>query len=521
MRTGIYGGTFSPPHKGHYAAAKRFFEAAGLDRLLVMPSLISPHKPTAKDDDPRKRVEMLDIMFKDDPGISVCDYEIKKGGVSYTYLTLEHFREEGDTLCMLVGSDMFLSLDSWREPERIFNAAEIWCVSRTGTDGAELDEKKRCYEQKYGARCFICESEAIDVSSTEVRQLLRRGEDADAYLLPGVAEYIKENDLYGAKNRYIKEYIKGHLSKKRYDHSTGVASTAEDIGERLGLPESDISDLIRAGLCHDVSKELTAAAQLDLLEEAGVDVDLDYIKAPVTLHQLSGAVLAKKLFGVSDRIAGMIKYHCTGAPGMSLCEKIVFLSDFIEPGREYEACRAMREEFYSAPVTEEHIDRTFLICCKRQYEHIQEKGGTAHGLTRLTYFTEVNKMAENEIKKDLKDGSSSEIAEYVRAVLDEKLAKHIETIPVREKTVMTDYFVIANATSTTHVKALADEVEYKLGEAGLRPLHIDGQPGGDWYVLDYGAVIVHIFVGAAREFYKIDRLWQDKAPMEVSGDAEK
>ena len=79
---------------------------------------------------------------------------------------------------------------------------------------------------------------------------------------------------------------------------------------------------------------------------------------------------------------------------------------------------------------------------------------------------------------------------------------------------MTDYFVIANAQSTTHVKALADEVEYKLGEAGLKPLHMDGQPGGDWYVLDYGVVIVHIFVGAAREFYKLDRLWQDKSPIQ-------
>ena len=115
---------------------------------------------------------------------------------------------------------------------------------------------------------------------------------------------------------------------------------------------------------------------------------------------------------------------------------------------------------------------------------------------------------------DLTNANSNEIAEEAKRVLDEKLAKHIEIIPVRDKTVVTDYFVLANATSTTHVKALADEVEYKLGEAGLKPLHTDGQPGGEWYVLDYGVVIVHIFLGSAREFYKLDRLWQDKAPIE-------
>ena len=137
MRTGIYGGTFSPPHNGHVSAAKAFFEQARLDRLLIMPSLISPHKPTAEDDVPQRRVDMLKLAFEGDPRITVCDYEIKQGGVSYTYLTLEHFHSEGDTLCFLTGSDMFLTLDEWKNPERIFELAEIWCMSRTGDDEAE------------------------------------------------------------------------------------------------------------------------------------------------------------------------------------------------------------------------------------------------------------------------------------------------------------------------------------------------------------------------------------------------
>lgn len=514
MRIGIYGGAFSPPHTGHTAAARYFLQAAKLDRLLIMPSLISPHKPTAKDDDPQKRVKMLELAFKDDPRIEVSDYEISKGGVSYTYLTLEHFYREEDTLCFLVGSDMFLSLDSWREPGVIFSLCEVWCLTRTGTDGAELHAKQREYEKKFGARCFVCENEAVIISSTDVRRLLREGGDASGYLPQSVLEYIKENDLYSAKNAKIKEYIYSNLSKDRYEHCLGVAETAKQLAEALGLPEADIAKLIRAGLCHDISKELSFEEQLKLLRGAGIEPEEDYFSSPVTLHQLSGAVLAKKIFGIDKDVYGMIQYHCTGAPGMTLCEKILFLSDFIEPGRKYEACRALRDEMYSAPVTEEHINEIFFKCCERQLRHVEEKGFPAHSLTRLTYETEVKKMAENEKKLDLTGADSSEIAGEAKRVLDEKLGKHIEIIPVRDKTVVTDYFVLANASSTTHVKALADEVEYKLGEAGLKPLHTDGVPGGEWFVLDYGVVIIHIFTGAAREFYKLDRLWQDKAAID-------
>ena len=520
MRTGIYGGSFSPPHNGHIAAAKFFLENASLDRLIIIPSCISPQKGVRPDCSPEDRIKMLEEAFSDDPRVTVSSYETDKGGISYTYLTLQHFKKEGGTLCLLVGSDMFLTLDSWREPEKIFSMCEVWCLTRSGKDAEQLLRKSREYEEKYGAVCRVCENRPVPVSSTEVRRILRRGDDASGYLPEGVYDYVRAHKLYGCENAYIKEYIKEHISPKRYEHCLGVAETAETIGEALCMKDAELAKLIRAGLCHDISKELGEKEQLALLDEAGVAVDPDYIKAKPTLHQLSGAVLAKKLFGIDRDVYGMIQYHCTGAPGMNLYEKIIFLSDFIEPGREYEACKDLRRRFFSKEITEEHVNRMFSYCLKRQCEHIEEKGGAVHGLTRLAYDTEVLKMAENEVKPDLTNASSDKIAERIRQVLDEKLAKHIEVIPVADKTVVTDYFVIGNATSSTHVKALADEVEYQLSESGVRPLHIDGQPGGEWYVLDYGAVIVHIFVGAAREFYKLDRLWQDKPPMNTAEDKE-
>lgn len=519
MRTGIYGGTFSPPHNGHVSAAKAFFEQARLDRLLIMPSLISPHKPTAEDDVPQRRVDMLKLAFEGDPRITVCDYEIKQGGVSYTYLTLEHFHSEDDTLCFLTGSDMFLTLDEWKNPGRIFELAEIWCMSRTGDDEAELLRKRKFFEREFGARCFLCRGDAVVVSSSEVRAALRRGEDVSRLVPGAVLAYIEENDLYGAKNAELKEYIKENLSLKRYEHSMGVARTAERIGLELSLPESSLWRLVRAGILHDCTKEMSTESQLSLLGDR--EVDPDYLLCPQTLHQLSGAVFAEKEFGCDARVCRMIECHCTGAPGMDLCEKIVFLADFTEPGREYEACKRLRNELFSQKLTPEHVDRVFLDCCERQLEHMKEKGSAIHRLTRLTYEKESAKMAENEKITDLTDASSMQIAEKIKQVLDEKLAKNIEIIPVADKTVVTDCFVICNATSTTHVKALADEVETALSLCGVDPYHKDGIAGGEWYVLDYGVVIVHIFVKSAREFYKLDRLWKDKTTVSDNGEEEK
>ena len=83
---------------------------------------------------------------------------------------------------------------------------------------------------------------------------------------------------------------------------------------------------------------------------------------------------------------------------------------------------------------------------------------------------------------------------------------------------MADYFVIANGTSTTQTKALADEVEYKVGElAGEKPRQVQSAPGGGWVILDYSDILVHVFYKEQRDFYNIERLWQDGTEIDVSG----
>lgn len=100
-------------------------------------------------------------------------------------------------------------------------------------------------------------------------------------------------------------------------------------------------------------------------------------------------------------------------------------------------------------------------------------------------------------------------------ILDKKKAVDLKAIHITDYSIVADYFVIATGTSNTHVKSLADELEYEMGKLGIEPNHIEGKATG-WIVLDYGTVIVHIFTGESREYYNLERLWSDAEDVDLS-----
>ncbi|CDG35908.1 MAG TPA: ribosome silencing factor [Acetivibrio thermocellus] len=104
---------------------------------------------------------------------------------------------------------------------------------------------------------------------------------------------------------------------------------------------------------------------------------------------------------------------------------------------------------------------------------------------------------------------SRELAEKIVSILEEKKAKDLNIIDIREISILADYFVICSGTSTTHIKTLADEVEEKMLEAGIELLHKEGYNSARWILLDYGEVVVHIFHEEDRQFYNLERLWAD------------
>ncbi len=108
-----------------------------------------------------------------------------------------------------------------------------------------------------------------------------------------------------------------------------------------------------------------------------------------------------------------------------------------------------------------------------------------------------------------------EIIKNIVLALDEKKAEDIKAIEITELTIVADCFIIASGTSSTHVKALAGEVEDRMTKAGVEPQHIEGRATG-WILLDYGTVVVHIFDEKSREYYNLERLWQDAKIMDIN-----
>ncbi len=198
MRIGIYGGTFGPIHRGHIAAAHAFLKEMELDLLYVIPAAIPPHKATLADDDPRHRLAMCELAFRGEKNIIVSDLEIARGGASYTVDTLRALAGEDRRLFLLIGTDMVLTLDRWREAEEIFKLCYPVYIRRE-TDPileAQIVAKNKEYLEKFGRVARRITAEAIPLSSTEVRAAVARGADVTDKIPTAVAAYIKEKGLY-------------------------------------------------------------------------------------------------------------------------------------------------------------------------------------------------------------------------------------------------------------------------------------------------------------------------------------
>ena len=197
-RIGIYGGTFSPPHNGHIAAARAFMEQMWLDFLYVIPTATPPHKEMDVPVDAAHRLEMCRLAFSDVEGVYVSDMEMRRGGRSYTVDTLRELTGEDRRLFLLCGTDMMLTLDEWREPEEIFKLSYPVYIRRE--KDALIDkmivQKIADYNQKYGKVVRRIVTEPIELSSNLVREKLKNGEDVSGLIPASVEKYIRDNHLY-------------------------------------------------------------------------------------------------------------------------------------------------------------------------------------------------------------------------------------------------------------------------------------------------------------------------------------
>lgn len=197
MKLGVYGGTFNPVHSGHVRLARRYMEAARLDRLLVIPAREPPHKDAPDLIAGEDRMEMCRLAFGPLAGCSVSDLELRRPGKSYTVDTLEQLRTAypAERLCLLMGGDMFLTVTQWKGWQRIFALAELCVGARDCDQTGRLEAEKRRLEG-LGARCELVRLDPMVVSSTQVRERAARGESIAGLVPAEVEAYIAEHRLY-------------------------------------------------------------------------------------------------------------------------------------------------------------------------------------------------------------------------------------------------------------------------------------------------------------------------------------
>jgi len=347
-RIGLYGGTFNPPHLGHIHVARSAVDALGLDRLLIMPSCIPPHKQLPADSpSPAARLELLRLAYEDVPKTEVSTLELDRGGISYTVDTVKQLRQQypDAELILLLGTDMFLSFRNWRQWETILQNASLAVFFRGDKEEGQNIAEKKTELEALGATVYLMENDIKAISSTQLRRLMAFG-CAQPFLPEKVLQHILDTDLYSVHTDYrnlpidqLETVVTGLLKPNRVAHVLGCRDTAAQLAQIWG---ADVTDATRAGLLHDITKALSGPLQLSLCRTYGVALDEFSSKNPKTLHALTGALVAERIFGENPAVVAAIRSHTTGKANMNTLEKIIYVADYMEPNRDFPGVEELR-----------------------------------------------------------------------------------------------------------------------------------------------------------------------------------
>ena len=361
MTIGIFGGTFNPPHLGHLRLLQAFADRFSLDRVLVIPTCAPPHKAASMLADGETRMAMCRMLF-DDPRFIVSDLELRRGGKSYTVETLRTLHEMyPDTkFYFLIGSDMLRSFSTWYAPDEILRLCTLCAAVRH--PGETLPDV---------AGVQVLENfDPIDVSSTDVRELVRKGDRAEAYLGKALAAFVREKGLYTDENTPYCRLLREKLGDYRLRHSFAVADSARTLAQRYGGNEEKA---YFAGLLHDVMKDAPKDEMLHFMQQAGVSLTAAELHNPKLWHAIAGEAYLRTVLHVDDAdVLHAVRYHTTGRGKMSLLEKIIYIADYISEDRVYNGVDEMRS------FAEESLERAMAFGLSFTITDLVNKGQVIH-----------------------------------------------------------------------------------------------------------------------------------------------
>lgn len=197
MKIAVFGGSFNPVHNGHCEMVKGLQEQMSFDKILVIPAFVPPHKSSDDYAKSHHRLKMCSLAFEGFNDVLVSDIEISAEQISYTYKTLLQLKEiyKNVQLFLVCGADMFLTLQTWKNPEIIFQNATVCAFSRDNTEQSLMEKQKDALEN-LGAKVVLLNGDIPAVSSTQIREKVKKGEDISSLVPKKVKEYINDNEIY-------------------------------------------------------------------------------------------------------------------------------------------------------------------------------------------------------------------------------------------------------------------------------------------------------------------------------------
>lgn len=377
MKICIYSGTFNPVHNAHVKVIERILEEFNFDKIIIIPNNTPPHKNSETVATAEDRFNMLRLAFED-KRIEVSDVEIKRGGKSYSYDTVQEIKKKYNIegkINFLIGTDAILGIKNWYEYEKLIKEIDFIVVKRQDEINIEhliksLNLPDLTYE--------ISKVPFLDISSSQVRKIFREKNNPENILPDKVLEYILKQKIY--QNYDFDNIIKILETEFNVDmeHSIAVAKMAANLAKKYQLNEYDA---YLAGLLHDCVKYIKSEEIQNLIKENNIEIFEHEMQAPKTLHAPLGAYIAEYRFGVKDKIIlDAIRFHTIGRCEMSLFEKIIFISDKIEPVTREPEFRVKIE-----PYLTKGIDKAIFAYFELLIEKLNSENVLINFYTRKVY----------------------------------------------------------------------------------------------------------------------------------------
>jgi nicotinate-nucleotide adenylyltransferase len=332
----IYGGMFDPPHRGHFALIKAALRELRPAALYVVPGFRSPFKtpPCASF---RDRAAMLKDGLRSaglggDARVRIHPYEAERGRLTYTWRTVAFFRKKhpGAELYLLLGSDCLETFHLWKKYRHVAAAARLLVGIRRGSPPG--NPRGLPYARLRGRFPAI--------SSTALKTGLFAGVRRPG-LLNGTAAYVAARGLYLAG---LRRALARRMTPERFRHTVGTARLALELALKYG---ADPLKTALAALLHDAARDLSPRALAAYAVSARLKMPAlkaALKNAPVTIHPYAGADMAGKIFGVTDReVVKAVRVHAFGCASPGLLDKIVFVADLAEAGRNFPEARGIRK----------------------------------------------------------------------------------------------------------------------------------------------------------------------------------